>query len=106
MYIYLLVHRHRPDYRGSPEAAAAWRAWFAGLGDALVDPGNGVLEDRTSVGNATSDLALGGYTLLQAESAQEAARLAAGCPVLKGGGAVEIGRLSPVPGRAHPARIF
>ena len=44
MNTYLLVHRHPHDYAGSPEAAAAWEAWFDKLGDALVDRGNAVLD--------------------------------------------------------------
>jgi hypothetical protein len=54
---YLLVHRHPHNYAGSPEAAAAWRAWFDKLGDALVDKGNAVLDDRSAVGKAFRKLA-------------------------------------------------
>ena len=35
MDTYLLVHRHPDNYAGSPEAAAAWEAWFDKLGGAV-----------------------------------------------------------------------
>ncbi|MDR2987920.1 MAG: YciI family protein [Nocardiopsaceae bacterium] len=106
MNTYLLVHRHRRDYTGSPEAAVVWEAWFGKLGDALADKGNAVLSDRTVVGDAGASLPLGGYTIVNASDLEEATRLAKGCPVLQEGGAVEVGMLSPVAGRQHPARIF
>jgi hypothetical protein len=106
MDVYLLVHRHPHDYVGTPDTKATWEAWFRELGDALVDLGNPVLDDRSAVGEAGSGLPLGGYTLVEAESLAQAARLASGCPILGEGGAVEVGRLTPVPGRQHPARTF
>ena len=103
---YLLVHRHVHNYKPTSEAAAAWRDWFESLGDALVDPGNAVLSDRGSAGQAGTPLPLGGYTITNAETLEEAVRLTQDCPALSEGGAVEVGRLSPVPGRQHPARTF
>jgi hypothetical protein len=103
---YLLVHRHTHDYTSSPEAAAAWRSWFEALGGALIDPGNAVLDDRGAAGDAGTPLPLGGYTIINADTLQEAILLAQDCPAVREGGAVEVGRLSPVPGRQHPARIF
>lgn len=106
MNAYLLVHRHPHGYTGSPEAAAAWEAWFGKLGDALVDKGNAVLGDRSVAGEAGAILPLGGYTIVNAADLEEATRLASRCPILQEGGAVEIGMLTPVPGRQHPARTF
>jgi YCII-related domain len=106
MNTYLLVHRQPHDYTGTPEAAAAWEAWFGKLGDALVDKGNAVLSDRSVVGEAGTVPPLGGYTIVSAADLDEATRLARGCPILQEGGAVEVGLLSPVPGRRHPARTF
>src|SRR6516165_6503245 len=106
MNTYLLVHRHPHNYTGPPGARAAWEAWFEKLGDALVDKGNAVLGDRSVSGEAGTVLPLGGYTIVRAEDLEEAAGLASGCPILREGGAVEVGRLTPVPGRQHPARTF
>lgn len=94
MDTYLLVHRHRHGYRGTPETAAAWKDWFTQLGDALVDPGNAVLDGRGAAGDAGSSLPLGGYTIVQAASLEEAVRLASGCPIIEAGGAVEVGELT------------
>ena len=106
MNTYLLVHRHPHGYTGTPEAPAAWEAWFGKLGDALVDKGNAVLGDRSVSGEAGTVLPLGGYTIVRAADLEEATRLASGCPILQVGGAVELGMLTPVPGRQHPARTF
>jgi hypothetical protein len=106
MNTYLLVHRQPHNYTGTPEAAAAWEAWFGKLGDALVDKGNAVLGDRSVSGQAGTVLPLGGYTLVGAADLEEATRLASGCPILQEGGAVEVGMLNSVPGRQHPARTF
>lgn len=106
MNTYLLVHRHPQNYAGSAETRAKWENWFAQLGDALVDLGNPVLDGRSAVGTIGDVLPLGGYTLIQAKNLEEAARLAQGCPILSEGGGVEIGRLTPVPGRKHPARVL
>ena len=106
MDTYLLVHRHPHNYAGSPETAAAWEAWFDKLGDALVDKGNAVLDDRGAIGKPGTVLPLGGYTIIHAANLEEATQLAGGCPALQAGGAVEVGRLTPHPGRQHPARTF
>jgi hypothetical protein len=103
---FLLVHRHVHDYTPGPAAAAARREWFHSLGVALVDPGNAVLDDRGSVGDPGTPLLLGGYTIVDAESLEDALRLAHTCPAVHEGGAVEVGRLTPRPGRQHPARVF
>ena len=106
MDTYLLVHRHPHNYAGSPETAAAWETWLDKLGDALVDEGNAVLDDRGAAGKSGTVLPLGGYTIINAANFEEATHLAGGCPALQAGGAVEVGRLTPHPGRQHPARTF
>lgn len=106
MNTYLLVHRHPENYTGSPETFAAWETWFKELGSALVDLGNPVLGDRATTGQAGKVLPLGGYTIVEAENVEEATRLASGCPIVGEGGAVEVGRLTPIPGRKHSARTF
>lgn len=106
MNTYLLVHRHPHDYTGGPDTFADWENWFRQLGDALVDMGNPVLGDRNTAGEAGTVLPLGGYTIITAENIEEATRLASGCPIIQDGGAVEVGRLTPIPGRQHRARTF
>lgn len=73
-------------------AMQAWGAWFGKLGPAIVDPGN-PFAGSTSVngsggGEAASELT--GYTVVNADSLDAASALAAGCPVLDGGGSVDV----------------
>ena len=105
MNVYLLVHRAPVKYTGTAATSAAWKAWFEELGHNLVDPGNAVF-DRTAVGPNGSALLLGGYTIVTAESVDAAIALAESCPILAAGGGVEVGTLTAVPGRQHPARTF
>lgn len=71
---------------------AAWGAWLGGLGDALVDAGNpfGVSAEVTASGDAGASSNLSGYSILTAGSLGEATERAQGCPVLAGGGSVEV----------------
>ena len=74
-------------------AMAAWGQWFGSLGTAVVDGGNPFGRSRAvaatgSRGDGAS--ALTGYSVLQAESLEAAASLAAGCPILKNGGTGDV----------------
>lgn len=84
----------------TPEARAeglkAWDAWFKDLGTAVVDGGNPFTGKVKSV---SADGAIGdgpiariasGYSILEAGSIDEAAKMAAGCPVLKSGGQIAV----------------
>ena len=51
-----------------------WGAWFAGMGAAVVDGGNPA----------------SGYSLIEADSDDDAIAKAKGCPILKSGGSVEL----------------
>lgn len=72
---------------------AAWTAWYGELGSSVVDGGNpfgpslNVERGSTSEGGSS---ALTGYTIVSADSLELAGKLAAGCPILDGGGAVEV----------------
>jgi hypothetical protein len=82
----------------TPEAQEAamqeWTAWFGTLGDSVVDMGNPFGAGTTvSNGGASGGVAsskLGGYSIINAESLDEAATKAKGCPVLGTGGSVEV----------------
>ena len=75
---------------------AAWGAWYGGLGDAVVDPGNPfspaakyIASDGTvtdgAVGTANT-----GYTVLKADSMEAAVGMAKKCPMLEGNGQVTV----------------
>ena len=82
----------------TPEAQqqvmAAWGAWFGELGAAIIDGGNpfgasaSVGADGAVTGGGASRVS--GYTLVNADSLDDATALSKGCPVLASGGAVEI----------------
>ncbi|HFC11447.1 MAG TPA: hypothetical protein ENJ56_01290 [Anaerolineae bacterium] len=74
---------------------AAWGAWYGGMGEAVVDGGNpfsGVAKTVASDGTISDGAAFAGsgYTIVSAESADAAATMAQGCPVLQGGGTVSV----------------
>jgi hypothetical protein len=76
------------------QVMAAWGAWFGELGETLIDGGNpfgasaSVQSDGAVAPGAASGI--GGYTLITADSLDDATAKAKGCPVLTSGGAVEI----------------
>ena len=69
------------------EVMAAWGAWFGQLGAALVDGGN-AFGASTVVGDGTATAT--GYSIVSADSLEDAATLAKGCPILTSGGAVAV----------------
>jgi len=83
------------------KAMEAWMGWFGTLGADVVDMGNPfgssctVAPDGSSTDTGASDL--GGYSVVEAASLSDAASKAKGCPVLAGGGKVEIYEALAVP---------
>ncbi|MGI9585656.1 MAG: YciI family protein [Acidimicrobiia bacterium] len=80
------------------EVMALWGAWFAELGDAIVDGGAPVGASKTvGAAGAVSDGGganpATGYTILSANSLDEAVTMAKGCPSLADGGSVEVSEL-------------
>ena len=74
-----------------------WETWYTGLGAAVVDPGNPfspmaktVTSDGTVRDGVKGNPMASGYTILQAGSLDEAAKMARGCPVLKGGADISV----------------
>ena len=74
------------------DVMAAWGAWFGQLGAAVVDPGNPFAQARTIAadGSVSEAATRTGYTVLQADTIDDAVVLAKGCPVLSSGGTVEV----------------
>ena len=69
----------------TPEVRAAWQSWFAKVGDRFVDSGNplGDCLEVTLTGNrdlSPDQGAATGYSIVSAESREEAVRLLEGCP--------------------------
>jgi hypothetical protein len=71
----------------------AWTDWSTQLGKAIVDFGNPFAGSKTvkpggSVDGGASGLS--GYSVIEAGSLDDAAKLAGGCPILNNGGNVEV----------------
>lgn len=82
----------------SPEEGAkvmaAWQAWMAGLGSAIVDGGAPVSASKTVSSSGVEDDGgsnpLTGYSVIEAASYDAAVAHAKGCPILDSGGTVEV----------------
>ena len=81
----------------SPEEGAkqmtAWNDWFAQLGAAVVDGGNPASRTkRIAADGSVSDDPTGpsGYSILKADTLDQAVELAKGCPVLAGGASIQV----------------
>ena len=75
-----------------------WTEWFGVLGDRLVDGGNPVSQTkRIAVGGSVSDEVNGptGYSIINADSLDQAVELAKGCPVLQGGASIDVAETFP-----------
>jgi len=71
----------------TPEVMDAWQRWFATVGDRFVDSGNplGNCLEVTKIGSreiSPDQGAATGYSIISAESREEAERLLEGCPMI------------------------
>ena len=74
---------------------AAWGVWMEKVGPALVDGGNPIGQASTVSADGTAAPGGGtnpvtGYSVLEADSLDQAVQLVAGCPILESGGSVEV----------------
>lgn len=93
---YLLVYHGG----GMPETQAegarimqAWTDWFGTLGGSLVDGGNPASKTKAiAADGSVSDDPTGpsGYSVISADSLDEAVAKAKGCPVLQGGASIQV----------------
>jgi hypothetical protein len=92
---YLLSFRTPTDYQSTADTRAAWNEFFQTISTHLQDIGNPIFS-RQTIGHTGTDTVLGGYTLINADTLEQARELAANCPLGELGGGVEIGELTPV----------
>ena len=94
MATYLFTYRSAKDYESTDETYGEWMSWFSELGPAVKELGNPIF-DRREVGDCRPETTvLGGYSLIQAESLEEALGFASTCPALAHRGRVEIGEIT------------
>ena len=76
------------------QVMAAWERWYGELGSAIVDGGNPTAAAKTVTADGVTDGGganpVSGYTLINADSLELAAKAAQGCPILEAGGTVEV----------------
>jgi len=88
------------DEAAQQQAMAAWGAWFGTIGDAVVDQGApfGAAQSIGSDGSVSAGgaAALTGYTIVSADSLDDAVSLTHGCPIFAAGGSVEVYEAIPV----------
>ncbi len=73
----------------TPEIMTAWEKWFKSIADKVVDGGNPLGPGREITHDGTKELPLGadsiaGYTIINAESLDEAEEIAKTCPMITG----------------------
>jgi len=95
---YLLLYDGGRMPEGEAEQKAvmgAWDAWFGSLGDAVKDGGNPftpsamTIASDGSVSDGVGSMA-SGYSVITADSLDDAVTKAKGCPVLQGGAKISV----------------
>ena len=89
-YLLLYAGGSMPETEAEQAAVmTAWTSWFTELGSAVVDQGNPFSADSKTIspGPTVTDAkaTASGYSVIQADSLDQAAKLAENCPVLLGG---------------------
>src|SRR5260221_14751627 len=83
-YVFAYHASKRPENPG--QHMAKWKAWVAGLGDALVNPGIALGKSKTVSGAGVAEGGgpnpLSGFSIVKADSIDAAIVLARGCPHL------------------------
>jgi hypothetical protein len=94
---YLLLYSGGSMPETPEEQAAsvqAWTDWYATLGDGVKDGGNPTSRQAKTIApdGSVSDGGgpISGYTVITADSLDDAVAKSKGCPVLQSGGSVEV----------------
>jgi hypothetical protein len=93
------------DQPSSPEEGkqhySKYREWLSSLGDSAVSPANPLKDTSTvnpdgtvTTGGTTS---MSGFTIIEADSMEEALLIAKACPFLDIGGSLEVSELIQMP---------
>jgi hypothetical protein len=105
LYIYRVNPQSRQEAMGTPERAQQsmqrWMKWMAELdakghlkdrGQPLENTGKVVRGQNAVVDGPYTEAKdlIGGYTIVEAKDIDQAAELSQGCPILAGGGSVEV----------------
>jgi hypothetical protein len=93
-YVYLYTGGQLPQTPADrEESLKKWTGWFGDLGGSVIDIGNQFVGSATVGTHGVSSgahSAAGGYSVISADSLDDATAKAAGCPILDSGGSVEV----------------
>ncbi|MGI9529374.1 MAG: YciI family protein [Acidimicrobiia bacterium] len=81
------------------EVMAAWEAWYGALGASIVDGGAPNMPTTTVAADGSTSATsnpVSGYTIVSADSLDDALAKASGCPIRDAGGSIEVGELMPM----------
>lgn len=97
-FIYSFEGGRMPETKQEGEASmAAWGAWMAGLGEALVDGGGPVGKSKSVSATGVTDGGgaepLMGYSIVTADTIDDAVALLNSCPHFEFGGTVEVAEI-------------
>ena len=94
LYVYHGQPSSPPSEAEMAEIMKAWTAWFEKLGKAVVDGGAPTGEARTvsakGIAQGGGANPASGYSLIEAKDMDAACEMAKGCPMVPGGGHVEV----------------
>ncbi len=101
MIVYLGMPKPSSPEEGQKHMAK-YKEWLAALGDSAVSPANPLKNAKTinpdgsvETGSTTT---MSGFTIIAAESEEEALSVAKACPYLEIGGSLEISEVMKMPG--------
>lgn len=71
----------------TPEIMDAWNKWFVSIADKMADPGSPLGAGKEISRSGTKNLPMGkdsitGYTVINADSMEEAEKIAQSCPII------------------------
>ena|SRR5882762_2351485 len=85
-FVFIYYNNGTREGLTAEQSKAEWGTWFGGLGDKLVDAGNPFNGGKAVEKSGVSDIEnwpATGYTIVKAESMDEAVEMAKNCPVLE-----------------------
>jgi hypothetical protein len=80
-------------YGGKETSPDAWTAWYAGLGNAVIDAGGPAMPGKiVSAGGVKSagTEPVTGYCIFQAGDLDSVVKMSKSCPIIAGGGQVAV----------------
>ena len=102
-YIISYIGGNKPSTKEEGmEHMAKYRDWLSSLGESAVSPANPLGHTHTVSPDGSvvegSQSSMSGYTIIEADSLDDAIAVAKACPFLEIGGSLEVSELMQMPG--------